>query len=380
MNIGEIRAKNKKQLTILLSVLALLLVINGIGALPENKSDVAVNTTSIESNADITNTEIPAKSPPQEITILDETTTPTPPQETTTKTEETQSTDIPSQQSTVTGISIKDIPVYTGSGAYIAINDNIPFFSESDYTTIAFESYSNLDSLGRCGVAYANICLEIMPTTERGSIGQVRPTGWHTVTYDIVEGRYLYNRCHLIGYQLSAENANTKNLITGTRYFNVKGMLPFENMVADYVKETNNHVLYRVTPMFDENNLVATGVLMEALSVEDKGEGISFNVFCYNVQAGVIIDYATGESTIDNATTATTPEPTTLPNTETVPPTAQPSSGTGTTYILNTNTYKFHYPSCSSVGQINNANKQEYTGDKADLIAQGYDPCGICHP
>ncbi len=197
-------------------------------------------------------------------------------------------------------ISISDIPEYSGS-PYVVINDNIPYFSDSDKTrTDAFENYSALDSKGRCGVAYANICKELMPTEERGAIGSVKPTGWHTVKYDIVDGKYLYNRCHLIGYQLAAENANEKNLITGTRYLNVDGMLPFENMVADYVKESSNHVLYRVTPVFEGDNLLAAGVLMEAYSVEDQGSGVLFNVFCYNVQPGVTIDYASGDSELNN--------------------------------------------------------------------------------
>ena len=163
-------------------------------------------------------------------------------------------------------------------------------------TTEPFETYSELDRLGRCGTAYANICLEIMPTDFRGEIGQVKPSGWQTVKYDCVDGGYLYNRCHLIGYQLAGENANKQNLITGTRYMNVTGMLPFENMVDDYVEETQNHVLYRVTPIFEGKNLVASGIQMEAFSVEDDGEGVCFNVFVYNVQPGVTIDYATGDS------------------------------------------------------------------------------------
>lgn len=192
-------------------------------------------------------------------------------------------------------VTITDIPEYTGE-PYVVLQDNWPDFDAGDLTTEAFETYSDLDSLGRCGVAYANICLEIMPTEPRGEIGQVKPTGWHTAQYDCVDGKYLYNRCHLIGYQLAGENANKKNLITGTRYLNVTGMLPFENMVDDYVEETENHVLYRVTPVFDGDNLVASGVQMEAFSVEDEGEGVCFNVYIYNVQPGVIIDYATGES------------------------------------------------------------------------------------
>lgn len=194
-----------------------------------------------------------------------------------------------------TTVSLDEIPEYSGK-PYMVLNDNRPEFSEEDLTEEAFETYSELDGLGRCGTAYANICIEIMPTEERGSIGQVKPTGWHTAKYDNVDGKYLYNRCHLVGYQLAGEKANEKNLITGTRYMNVEGMLPFEDMVADYVKETQNHVLYRVTPVFEEENLVARGVQMEAMSVEDKGEGILYNVYVYNVQPGIGIDYATGES------------------------------------------------------------------------------------
>ena len=200
-------------------------------------------------------------------------------------------------------ISLEEIPVYSGS-PYVEINDNNPFFTDADLTEEAFESYSNLDSLGRCGQAYANVCKELMPTEERGEIGSVKPSGWHTVKYDCVSGKYLYNRCHLIGYQLTAENANEKNLITGTRYLNVEGMLPFENMVADYVEETNNHVLYRVTPYYEGDNLLASGVLIEAKSVEDDGDGILFNVYCYNVQPGISINYANGDSAEDGSSTS----------------------------------------------------------------------------
>ena len=192
-------------------------------------------------------------------------------------------------------VTLADIPEYSGE-PYVVLNDNWPYFDIEDLTTDPFEYYSELDSLGRCGVAYANVCLEIMPTEERGSIGQVKPSGWQTVKYDFVDGKYLYNRCHLIGYQLAGENANRQNLITGTRYLNVTGMLPFENMVDNYVEETENHVLYRVTPIFEGTELVARGVQMEAFSVEDEGEGICFNVFVYNVQPGITIDYATGDS------------------------------------------------------------------------------------
>lgn len=243
--------------------------------------------------------------------------------------------------------------------SYAVINNNEPEFTEEDMTTESYEYYSELDSQGRCGVVYANLGLDLMPTEERQSIGQVKPSGWKTVKYDNVDGKYLYNRCHLIGFQLSGENANEKNLITGTRYMNTEGMLPFENMVADYIKETGNHVFYRVTPIFEGDNLVASGVQMEAKSVEDDGEGICFNVYVYNVQPGIEIDYGTGESWA----TAT-----------------DKSSGEVATYILNRNNKKFHYDDCSSVTQMKEENKQEYTGTRKDLLKQGYEPCGNCSP
>lgn len=193
---------------------------------------------------------------------------------------------------------MSSIPEFDGENAYVVLNNNEPNFTKEDMVTESFESYSELDSLGRCGVAFANVGKDIMPTEERGSIGQVKPTGWHTIKYDNVDGKYLYNRCHLLGYQLTGENANKKNLITGTRYLNIDGMLGFENMIADYVKETGNHVLYRVTPVFVGDELVCRGVQMEALSVEDNGEGVKFNVFAYNAQPGIEIDYATGDSTL----------------------------------------------------------------------------------
>lgn len=195
----------------------------------------------------------------------------------------------------VISYDISKIPSYSGE-PYVIIDDNIPDFTEEDYIKDSFETYSELDSLGRCGVAFANISKELMPTEERGSIGMIKPSGWQTVKYDIVDGKYLYNRCHLIGYQLTGENANPKNLITCTRYMNTVGMLEFENKVATYIKETGNHVLYRVTPIFDSDNLLALGVEMEAYSVEDQGEGIKFHVFVYNVQNGIEINYQNGES------------------------------------------------------------------------------------
>lgn len=197
--------------------------------------------------------------------------------------------------SSSTPIQLSDIPEFSDK-AYVEINGNKPFFTKNELSTSSYEYYSDLDELGRCSVCYACIGQEIMPTEERGPIGMVKPSGWHTVKYDFIDGKYLYNRCHLIGYQLAGENANEKNLITGTRYLNVEGMLPFENEVADYVEQTNNHVMYRVTPIFENENLLANGVLMEAYSVEDSGEGVCFNVYCYNAQPNVEIDYKTGNN------------------------------------------------------------------------------------
>ena len=294
-----------------------------------------------------------------------------PSQTTTTSTEEpTPQEETQPAPETAPSIDLGSIPAFSGE-PYVAINNNIPDFTDADLTTSSFEEYSSLDSLGRCGVAYACIGTDLMPTEDRGSIGQVKPSGWHTVKYDCVDGKYLYNRCHLIGYQLTAENANENNLITGTRYLNVEGMLPFENMVADYIKETGNHVLYRVTPIFEGNNLVASGVHMEAKSVEDNGEDILFNVYCYNAQPGVGIDYATGESWLDTGSGAESPNSTSQ--------SSSVESGE-VTYILNTNSHKFHDPSCSSVDQMNDSNKEEFTGTRDEVIAMGYEPCGRCNP
>ena len=229
--------------------------------------------------------------------------------------------------------------------------------------------YSDLDTLGRCGAAYANICKELMPTEKRGEIGMIKPTGWHTVRYDdIISDKYLYNRCHLIGFQLAGENANEKNLATGTRYMNVDGMLPFENMIADYVKETDNHVLYRVTPIFVGDDLVCRGVEMEAYSVEDNGEGTSFHVFVYNIQPGIEIDYATGDSWVANSMA------------DIVDDTEEHAQYATTLYVINAKTRKFHFPDCDSVGKISKQNKKERETDRAELIAEGYTPCGSCKP
>ncbi len=205
-------------------------------------------------------------------------------------------TDFPNSNGHIPSATLDSIPEFDGETPYVIINENVPFFTEDEIVSVSYESYGELDGLGRCTVCIACVGVDIMPTEERGSIGTVKPSGWQTVKYDFISGKYLYNRCHLIGYQLTGENANKKNLITGTRFLNIEGMLPFENMIADYVEETENHVMLRVTPIFEGENLVASGVLMEAWSVEDNGEGICFNIYAYNNQPGVIIDYATGDS------------------------------------------------------------------------------------
>lgn len=294
-------------------------------------------------------------------------------------------TEIPSAS-----LTAKDIPKYSGDLS-IVINDNYPEFYVQDLTLQEYASYSEFDKLGRSGVAMACIGSKSMPTSQRGEIGDIKPSGWHTVRYDdIIEDRYLYNRCHLIAYQLGGENANPQNLITGTRYFNVEGMLSFESQVAEYVKGTKNHVLYRVTPIYEGNNLVALGTQIEAYSVEDLGKGICFNVFVYNVQPGIIINYKDGTSKADPsfvppvdvaaaaasglvALTETTPED--AADNQTRLPTAEEP-----TYILNTNTHKFHYPWCSSVSDMKEKNKREFFGTREEAIAEGYEPCKRCKP
>lgn len=249
------------------------------------------------------------------------------------------------------------VPAYSGE-AYVAVNNNTPFFRESEITDISFEEFSELDVLNRCGMVWASVGQDLMPSEERSSIGSIKPTGWQTVRYDgIVDGNYLYNRCHLIGFQLTGENANERNLITGTRYLNIDGMLPFENMIADYVKETDNHVMYRVTPVFEEDNLVASGVLLEGYSVEDEGEGICFCVFAYNVQPGVEIDYATGDSRLAEGTSA---------------------EGAGNiSYIGNKNSQVFHRSDCSGLPAEQN---RVYFDSRKAAVAEGYKACSRCNP
>lgn len=246
-------------------------------------------------------------------------------------------------------ITLDTLPPYSDSPS-VPLEGNRPGFRPDEITTEPFETYSPLDALGRCGVAFANVCKEIMPTEDRGQIGAVKPSGWQTVRYDdLVEGKYLYNRCHLIAFQLAGENANPENLITGTRYLNVTGMLPYENMVADYVRKTGNHVLYRATPVFEGENLVASGVQLEAYSVEDSGEGVSFNVYAYNVQPCIAIDYATGDSH-------------------------------SLAYIVNTSSLVFHKANCKTAEKISAQNRMSFTGTREEAVQKGYKPCGVCKP
>ena len=268
------------------------------------------------------------------------------------------------------------IPVYSGV-PWTEINGSIPYFSAEEKVTDVFENYSTLDSLGRCGQAYANICIELMPTEERGQIGQVKPSGWHTVKYpEQIKDLYLYNRCHLIGFQLAGENANEKNLITGTRYLNIEGMLPFEDEVADHVHETSHHVLYRVTPLFIGDDLVCQGVEMEAFCVEDNGnadgEGVSFHVFAYNVQPGIGIDYATGESRVEGGNDTEMAE--------TAETTQDETDSENMEYAINISSRKFHLPECTSVEKAKPENIKYWTCTREELIEDGYSPCGVCKP
>ena len=271
-------------------------------------------------------------------------------------------------------ISLSDIPEFSGV-AYIEINGGVPFFDEEEITTLSYESYSPLDALGRCGVAIACIGIDIMPTEERGDIDNIKPTGWIQAQYDSVPGRYLYDRCHLIGFQLTGENDNERNLITGTGYMNVEGMLPFENDVAEYIERTENHVMYRVTPIFKSYDLVARGVLIEAYSVEDNGKGLQFCVYCYNNQPGVIINYFDGSSYLEG---------------EAPPPSNEGGeggeggtpSGDEITYVLNTSksSMKIHLPDCRYAIDMKEENRKETTKSLSELISDGYSPCGVCKP
>lgn len=289
-------------------------------------------------------------------------------------------------------LSYRDVPAFEGN-PYVYVNDGEPTFADEQRAAEpGHEHYGELDELGRCTAAFAVVGPETQPTEKRGSIGEIRPSGWQMAKYDFVEGKYLFNRCHLLGYQLTGENANPQNLITGTRYLNIQGMLPFENAVADYVDATGNHVLMAVTPIFEGDELVARGVHMMAESVEDGGEGVAFNVFCYNVQPGVVIDYGTGESMLEEDAT---PLPD-VSGAESAPDTASEGAGAGeasekgatgsaegkgtTEYVLNTNSKKFHLPSCSSMDQMSPKNREDVEDTRENLIAKGYDPCKRCNP
>ena len=295
--------------------------------------------------------------------------------------------------SSIAEFDMKYVPEYHGT-PYCEINSSIPFFTDDEMTVKSYEYYSPLDSLGRCGECTACIGKDLMPTEKRESIGTVKPSGWQLVRYEgIINGNYLYNRCHLIGFQLSGENANERNLITGTRYLNEDGMLPFENMTASYVRTTGNHVMYRVTPVFEGNDLVAEGVLMEAKSVEDNGAGLQFNVFCYNVQPQICIDYSTGESHLEGNESVTAIIKTTTKNKTTTKATTAKNSKTTTVtskkkkaanskydYIVNTSSKKFHKPDCPSAADIKEENRMKFKGSRDELIKEGYTPCKQCDP
>ncbi len=283
-----------------------------------------------------------------------------------------------------------EIPAYSGS-ASVEVNKNVPGFTADEITTKSYESYGELDKLGRCTPAMACLGKDLMPTEERQAISMVKPTGWKQNKYPGLidsDPPYLYNRCHMIGFQLTGENANEQNLITGTRYMNVEGMLPYENEVAEYVRDTGKHVMYRVTPVFEGNNLLCSGVQIEAYSVEDKGKGISFNVYCYNVQPGIEINYANGSNKL-------APEADKMVDTNSFIITGGDSGNgldrssagneaseipAGTTYVVNMNSRKFHNPSCDSVKDMKEKNKLLYEGTRDELIRQGYDPCKRCNP
>ena len=265
-------------------------------------------------------------------------------------------------------VEAEELPVYSGK-PYAVVDNNIPEFTEKQkQSTKPFEKYSRLDSLGRCGEAFANVCEDTMPTEKRTSISEIKPTGWVQKEYAFVQDGHIYNRCHLIAHMLTGENANERNLITGTRYMNVQGMLPFETRVYDYVKATGNHVLYRVTPVFEDKNLLASGVEMEAWSVEDRGAGICFDVYCFNVQPGVSITYANGKNRADGTIKITGKSKTTA------------QKNAKKKYILNTNTMKFHRTDCPGVDSISSENKKTFKGKRSELIKKGYSPCKTCNP
>lgn len=346
------------------------------------EESTAPNETIIDSTEITTPESTINESPSPETTI---------PESTANETTSTETTAPITNPEPIKTFDYNTVPAFNEKSPYYIVNNNTPYFTPTQYSTTSYESYGKRDDLNRCSAAIAIIGKDLMPTEERGSIGMVKPSGWQTVKYDCVDGKYLYNRCHLIGFQLTGENANEDNLITGTRFMNNDGMLPFENMVADYIKETNNHVLYRVTPVFIGKELLARGVLMEAYSIEDTGKGICFNAFCYNAQPQVEIDYTNGDSkliasTVETQPLSTQPPATQPPETEaasTQPPAPQtptPEIPIGTDYIGNKNTKKFHYPHCSSVKQMKESNKYYYNGTAEEMEAKGYEACKKCNP
>lgn len=259
-------------------------------------------------------------------------------------------------------IDLASVPAFSGE-PFVEIDGNVPAFSEAERSLESYEVYAPLDELGRCGTALALVGPETMPTEERGSIGSVKPSGWQLVKYDIVDGAYLYNRCHLIAFRLAGENANELNLITGTRFMNARGMVPFEDEVANYVIRTGNHVLYRATPVFEGDELVARGIHLEAFSVEDDGTGVAFNVFVYNAQPGIEIDYATGESRLNGTVDA-----------------SDGFDASQYAYVLNTNTKRLHRSDCPSVEDMKAKNREGFNGTRDEALARGFEPCGRCNP
>lgn len=355
----------KRTLTRALAALLLALILcisacDGQGTGPES---TAADTTAPAEQTTVADTTQEETEPSSEQTTQEEAESDS---ETETETEQSSEEQTTEPEAT---IDLSNIPAYSGS-EYVTLNDGVPYFSAGELVTESYETYGELDALGRCTAVIACCGKDLMPTTDRGSISSVKPTGWVQAQYSIVNGGNLYNRCHLIGWQITGEDANERNLITGTRYFN-EAMIPFENMIADYIKETNNHVMYRVTPVFEGDNLVASGAVMEAWSVEDAGEGIAFCIYMYNVQPGIVIDYATGESYLEADGGPTTPGE----------ETTQPDDGL-LHLVLNTSSKRVHKPDCSGVAQMAEKNKQEFTGTQEELdalLAQGYKLCGTCH-
>ena len=344
-------------------ILALLLAVMMVLSLAACGNDA---TTETKPNTDISTTAPSTESTP-------DATEPSGSDSTTPPTDATDpSTDTTVQDPNTITVENLNHTLFNGTDAYIIVNNGVPFFTEAEKVTKSFEKYAELDALGRCGVTYACVGKDLMPTEDRESISSVYPSGWkyngksNNNQYEFVDGKYLYNRCHLIGFQLTGENANEKNLITGTRFLNINGMLTFENMIADAVREDGLHVLYRVTPIYKGNNLVAEGVLMEGYSVEDNGDTIQFCMFAFNVQPGVEIDYETGKNWLAETTSTTPTTPSEDQNQE--------------QYVLNTNSKKFHKPDCSSVESMSEKNKQEKTCTREELINDGYTPCGVCKP